>query len=209
MIRQNETRSGAAPLALWLASASPRRASLLRGAGIAFRVMRSRAIECPRRSETPGACARRHAAEKAREVAARLPARPNDTPCLVLGADTVVAIEGRILGKPRDAADARRMLRLLSGKPHQVWTGVCLLRCSKGRATVERAWVSRTEVRFRALTPSDIAAYVAGGEPMDKAGAYAIQGGAAGMVASIRGSYTNVVGLPLSETIEALRAARP
>jgi len=177
---------------LILASTSPRRAELLKSAGFAFEVLRPDADEKLHAGEAPVAYAVRTAREKAESIAAR----PGT---VVLGADTVVAVEGRILGKPADAHDAERMLRLLSGKLHEVITGVCLRSPEK---TV--CFHAATAVLFRDLSDEEIAAYVATGDPLDKAGAYAIQNGAAGMVRRIDGSYSNVVGLPLCEVIEAL-----
>lgn len=124
---------------------------------------------------------------------------------LVLAADTVVVVDEEPWGKPTDAEDARRMLRRLSGRSHEVVTGFCVVCAGAERHAVEA--VVGTEVRFRVLSPEEIERYVATGEPMDKAGAYAIQGGAAGMVRGIFGSYTNVVGLPLAEVLEAIDAA--
>lgn len=177
---------------LILASTSPRRAELLRSAGLAFEVARPDADEKLHIGETPVEYAVRAAREKAQSFSI-----PPDT--LVLGADTVVAAEGRILGKPVDADDAKAMLRLLSGKIHEVITGVCLHSIKK---TI--CFHAATTVLFRDLSEEEIEAYVASGDPLDKAGAYAIQNGAAGMVRRIDGSYSNVVGLPLCEVIEAL-----
>lgn len=145
-------------------------------------------------SETPAQVVERLSLAKARAVRAL---RPD---AAVLAADTVVAISGRVLGKPRDRADAVGMLRSLSGATHEVWTGVTLI--AGGDETV---FSVRTRVTFRELSGDEIGAYVDGGEPMDKAGAYAIQGGAAGFVSTIDGSWTNVVGLPVEETLSALR----
>jgi len=179
---------------LILASTSPRRAELLKSAGLAFEVVRPDADEKLRTGETPV----EYAVRTAREKAESLSVPPNT---VLLGADTVVAIEGQILGKPADDNDARAMLRLLSGKMHEVITGVCL-RSSEKSVCFHVA----TAVLFRALSEEEISAYVATGDPLDKAGAYAIQNGAAGMVRRIDGSYSNVVGLPLCEVIEALEA---
>lgn len=144
--------------------------------------------------ETPAQVVERLSLAKARAVRAL---RPD---AAVLAADTVVAISGRVLGKPRDRADAVGMLRSLSGATHEVWTGVTLI--AGGDETV---FSVRTLVTFRELSDDEIGGYVDGGEPMDKAGAYAIQGGAAGFVSTIDGSWTNVVGLPVEETLSALR----
>ena len=113
---------------------------------------------------------------------------------VVLAADTLVAVDGAALGMPADEAEARAMLRRLSGREHEVFTGVCVMDAATGRQTVH---AERTGVSFRALTEEEIAAYVATGEPMDKAGAYGIQGGASAFVESISGSYENVMGLPV------------
>ncbi len=172
---------------LVLASASPRRAELLRAAGIEFDVMVADVDESIRSGETPAQHVGRLAEEKARRVLPRADRRP------VLGADTVVVVDDQILGKPADAADAARMLRLLSGRRHQVITGVA----SRSEMRNKARW-RRTTVEFAALNDADIAAYVASGEPMDKAGAYAIQGLASRFVTRIEGSYSNVVGLPVA-----------
>lgn len=177
---------------LILASTSPRRVELLKSAGFVFEVLRPDAAEILHAGELPVEYAVRTAREKAGSIRAVSGA-------IILGADTVVAIEGRILGKPADANDAKAMLHLLSGKMHEVITGVCLRSAEK---TV--CFHAATAVQFRDLSDEEIAAYVATGDPLDKAGAYAIQNGAAGMVRRIDGSYSNVVGLPLCEVIEAL-----
>ncbi len=174
---------------LILASASPRRTELLRQAGIAHRVIESDSgAESIPEGLPPAGSAVHLALQKARRVAAGL------REGVVLGADTVVLLGDEILGKPRDAADACRMLRRLSGTEHRVITGIALVEVSTER------WLSsfaETRVWMRALEPEMIAAYVATGEAMDKAGAYGIQGKAAVFVERIDGSYTNVVGLPL------------
>ena len=190
---------------LILASASPRRADLLRSAGIDFDVIHADVDESVLPGETPEQHVRRLADAKARAVLARVGARP------VLGADTVVVVDGQILGKPRDDGDARRMLRLLSGRQHVVMTGVCLLSrdgpgpaeagyCGRSQAKTEAGHyvdVTVTTVEFAALTDAEIDGYVASGEPADKAGAYAVQGLASRFVTRIDGSYSNVVGLPV------------
>jgi len=183
---------------LILASASPRRQELLRGAGIAFEVHPAHIAEERAADEAPRAYASRLAQEKAQAVAAKFPGR------FVLGADTiVVAGNGNdVLEKPRDAADAARMLRLLSGRGHEVTTAVSLASPEGGVDTR----CATTEVFFRELREEEIERYVAGGEPMDKAGAYAIQGGAGQCVKRIEGEYSNVVGLPVSLVTEILRS---
>lgn len=179
-----------------LASASPRRAELLESAGIRFSVVPGHIDETPLPGEDPVDHVLRLAREKGAEVAAREDGR------YFIGADTIVLCDGEIMGKPRDYGDARRMLLKLSGRTHQVITGFAVLDRESGR-TVCRS-VS-TDVTFKPLSDGEIDAYVATGCPLDKAGAYAIQGGAAYMVARISGSYTNVVGLPLCEVVGVLR----
>ena len=171
-----------------LASASPRRAELLRAAGIPFEVAVADVDESQHPGEDAEAYVRRVAAAKAARVAASHPGRP------VLGADTTVVLDGEVLGKPLDAAEAVAMLGRLSGRSHRVLTGVCLIGAD-GRAETS---VACTTVEFRAVTASEIERYVASGEPMDKAGAYAIQGGAGGFVTRIDGDFDNVVGLPVA-----------
>ena len=181
---------------LILASASPRRQELLRGAGIAFEVLPAHIAEERLAHEAPRAYACRLAQEKAQAVAAKSPGR------FVLGADTIVVAGGEVLEKPQDAADAARMLHLLSGRGHEVTTAVSLV-SPEGAADTRCA---TTEVFFRKLEEQEIERYVAGGEPMDKAGAYAIQGGAGPWVQRIEGEYSNVVGLPVSLVTEMLRS---
>ena len=181
-------------MALILASASPRRQELLRNAGIAFTVETADVPERRRPHESPLVFARRLAREKAAAVFAR---HPQD---FVLGADTIVVVGRAILGKPRDAADARRMLRRLSGRTHRVITAVCLL----GPA-VEDTRAQTTRVTFAQLTEPEIRAYVSSGEPLDKAGAYAIQGLASRWISGIEGCYFNVVGLPVPLVYAMLR----
>jgi septum formation protein len=171
---------------LILASASPRRHALLLAAGIEHVVRAASIPEELRAEETPAAFVQRLAEEKAHSVQRN----PDD---VVLGADTVVCVDDFILGKPADEEDARRMLRLLSGRDHWVRTGICLL--SPGKCITDCAV---TRVSFERLTESEIQEYTRSGEPNDKAGAYAIQGLAAKFVRSIEGCYYNVVGLPVS-----------
>jgi len=184
-----------APVRLVLASSSPRRRELLATLGVEFEVRPADADETPRVGEAPEPLVLRLALAKARAAA-----RPGE---LVLGADTIVALDGEPLGKPADADAARAMLERLSGRHHQVWTGVALVERSAVGAR-ERALAVVTDVVFRTLEPAEIDAYVASGEPLDRAGAYAIQGGAAAFVASVDGSWSNVVGLPVGAVRELL-----
>jgi septum formation protein len=181
------------PLPVVLASASPRRVEFLRRLVEEFEVLPADLDETPHPGEAPKEMALRLATEKARHVALLRPA------ALVIGADTVVEIGGKSLGKPTDPLDAGRMLQELSGKWHQVITGVCMI----APGHIER-FAETTEVLFRQVTPEEIRAYVQTGEPMDKAGAYAIQGGAASFVDGIKGSLTNVIGFPLEEVKKRL-----
>ena len=170
-----------------LASRSPRRAELLTAAGIFFEVLAADIDETPHPNETPAAYVERLAIDKARAVLALRPG------ARVLGADTTVTIDGEILGKPVDAGDAARMLRKLSGRPHDVHTGVALVSAAGVRSDVET-----TRVWFAPMTDEDISWYVGTGEPVDRAGAYAIQGLASRFIPRIEGSYSNVVGLPVA-----------
>jgi len=180
--------------AIVLASASPRRRELLTAAGFAVTAQPAEVDETPLPGELPAAYVARLARAKAFAVAAR-------AEDMVLGADTTVVVEGDILGKPANDAEAGAMLRRLSGRGHQVLTGVCLRRGERCLAGVET-----TEVWFDPLSEAEIAAYVASGEPRDKAGAYAIQGRAARFIPRINGSYSNVVGLPLATVWRLWRA---
>jgi septum formation protein len=179
---------------LVLASASPRRAQLLEQAGIPFQVDVSDIEEILDPAWSPAEAVVELARQKARDVAVRYPGGE-----VVLAADTVVVVEGRIHGKPRDEADARRMLAALSDRWHEVYTGWCLV-LPEG----ERVGVERTDVHFAPLDEETIARYVATGEPLDKAGAYAIQGRGSLFVDAIRGDYHNVVGLPVHAIGRAL-----
>ena len=182
-----------------LASASPRRAALLEQIRVPFR-MHPSALgdngEAPLAGETAEACARRLALAKARDVAAALQQG------LVVGADTVVTCDERLLGKPRDPAEAQTFLLVLAGRTHQVITGVAVVDAATGRAEVDAAVTGVTMRRFDA---AEAARYVATGEPMDKAGAYGIQGCGALLVEAIQGDYFNVVGLPLVVLAALLR----
>jgi septum formation protein len=208
---------------LILASASPRRQELLRNAGISFEVQPADIDETPKDGEAPHECARRLAREKALVVVL---SRPHD---YVLGADTIVVVDGSILGKPCDAADAARMLRLLSGRTHEVITGVCLagpvasgqwpvvskaetqtaqLQGSTHELRTENRELSTasatTLVTMSDLSDDEIREYVSTGEPLDKAGAYAIQGVASRWITRIEGDYCNVVGLPIALVYQML-----
>jgi septum formation protein len=190
---------------LVLASASPRRQELLRNAGIPFVVQPTDIPEIPEEGEAPRAFAERMAREKALAVFRQ---RPDD---LVLGADTIVVAEAQILGKPRDGVDAVRMLRLLSGRKHQVTTGVCVIGPQprtenlKPETGPEDLRSETSLVTMETLSDEDIRSYVLTGEPMDKAGAYAIQGRASRWISRIEGDYCNVVGLPVSLVYKMLR----
>jgi septum formation protein len=204
---------------LVLASASPRRRELLAQAGFSFEVHPANIPEDPLPGEDPAAYVTRLAREKAQAVFDELSANHklmgapgpdfrtwgttnlNSHSLVVLGADTTVTLDNLILGKPQNPADAARMLRLLSGRTHRVITGVALVTAASTQATAEV-----TTVQFRALSEPEIAAYIATGEPMDKAGAYAIQGRAARWIPRIEGDYSNVVGLPLALVSTLLEA---
>jgi septum formation protein len=193
----NVSESRAVPdRVLILASASPRRADLLHAAGIPFEIRPAHVDERVRPGEDAGTYAMRVAADKARAIEAGAPDRS------VLAADTVVVIDGHILGKPVDAGDARRMLRMLSGRTHQVLTAVALISAGSAAAGTSGAnldvRLEATTVEFAPLSEVEIDWYVATDEPSDKAGAYAIQGLASRFVTRIEGSYSNVVGLPVS-----------
>jgi septum formation protein len=182
-----------------LASQSPRRRYLLERAGLKFSVIPSGVDEKSIPAGDPDAYVRALAEAKAGDIAGRYPES------WVIGADTIVVVDGRILGKPRSGADAKQMLRSLSGRVHQVLTGYCIRHAASGTCFAD---TSRTEVRFKSLVPAEIDWYVATGEPFDKAGAYAIQGIGTFLVKTINGSYTNVVGLPVCEIIEFLIRSR-
>jgi len=182
---------------LILASASPRRQELLRNAGIPFTAQPADVNETPLAGEAPRDCAERLAREKALAVFRNQPQH------WVLGADTIVVIDDTILGKPRDANDAVRMLRLLSGRVHAVISGVCVVGpvASETKTTASET----TLVTMREITDDEIRDYIATGEPMDKAGAYAIQGIASRWIPRIEGDYSNVVGLPVALVYRMLR----
>ncbi len=187
---------------LILASASPRRQELLRAAGIPFTVQPAPIPEEPKPGEAPTEFSERLAYEKARVVWDQLPAPEKTKPTLVLGADTIVVVDQHLLGKPADADDAARMLRLISGRTHEVTTSVCLL--GDG---VEDVRSETTLVTVGEISEQEVRDYVASGEPMDKAGAYAIQGVASRWIPRIQGCYFNVVGLPVPLLYRMLQRA--
>jgi len=182
---------------LVLASASPRRADLLRAAGFVFDTLAVDVDERVRPGEPPGVYVRRLAMEKSARAMGLVTVSRMPDQVVVLGADTTVVIDGEILGKPRDGPDAERMLRRLSGRRHEVMTGVSLR-----RGIAELGTVVTTAVVCSPLTDADVAWYVASGEGLDKAGGYAIQGLASRFMPRIEGSYSNVVGLPIACVFE-------
>lgn len=189
---------------LILASASPRRRELLTQAGLKFSVAAANLNEDLLPDEAAAAYVQRLAEEKAQAVwNARRASDTPDDPLLVLGADTCVVCDGHILGKPADTTDARRMLELLSGRTHAVLTGLAVITSRKIARDVEI-----TQVTFNQLNDREIAQYIANGEPLDKAGAYAIQGYAARWIPRIEGCYFNVMGLPIARTVALLVEAQ-
>lgn len=189
---------------LILASASPRRRELLSQAGFEFQIEAANLSEDLLADEAAAAYVQRLAEEKAQSVwNANREHDSVDDPLFVLGADTCVVSEGRILGKPANAADACRMLELLRGRTHAVMTGLAVVTAARVVRGVEI-----TQVTFNQITDEEIADYVRGGEPMDKAGAYAVQGFAARWIPRIEGCYFNVVGLPIARTVQLLVEAR-
>ena len=183
-----------------LASGSPRRKELLEQAGISFIIKVSEADETITKKE-PWEVVMELAARKARAVTE---SGLEEEDVIVIGADTVVAVDGKILGKPHSKEEAEEMLRLLSGRVHQVCTGVALLSRNQG-SWRERTFYEETQVEMYPITEEEIREYVATGEPMDKAGAYGIQGRAAIFVKGIQGDYNNVVGLPVSRLYQELK----
>lgn len=179
-----------------LASSSPRRRELLRLLGLDFEVIPGKEVEYPYSGGDPAAYAQDLALRKARAVAGLAGEG------LVIGADTIVLLDGRVLGKPKDEQEAEEMLSLLSGRKHQVITGVAVVEAQSGRSSLRAV---KTEVAFRPLSREEIRAYIATGEPLDKAGAYGIQGYGAILVERVEGCYFNVVGLPLATLVEMLR----
>lgn len=182
---------------LILASGSPRRAEILRDAGVTFSVLTSPVDETPYPGESPEQLVQRLSDAKAELAAAHL-----GDPAIVIAADTVVVLDNKILGKPRSTDDARQMLEQLSGRTHSVLTGVSLIRLPD---FARCQFVESTLVHFARLTRDDITRYLATAEPYDKAGAYAIQGHAGRFIPQIEGCYFNVVGLPLTRLLASLR----
>ncbi|HET7108844.1 MAG TPA: Maf family protein [Candidatus Acidoferrum sp.] len=183
---------------LILASSSLRRAEILADAGLPFTVLSSPVDESPVPGEAPAALVQRLAKAKADIVTARAVG-----PAILLGADTVVVFDDKILGKPRSTEEARHMLQQLSGRTHSVLTGVALIRLPDGE---RRQFVESTLVHFRPITEAELSSYLATGEPYDKAGAYGIQGPAGRYIPRIEGCYFNVVGLPLSRVVTELQS---
>jgi septum formation protein len=182
---------------LILASSSPRRVEILRQAGIPFEVVAPAVHETAYDGEAPVDLVRRLAAEKARAAAAQVRG-----PALVVGADTLVLLDGQVYGKPATAEEAAAMFRHYSGRTHEVVTGIAVLRLPEGTLRVEH---ENTRVTFATMSEDEIADYIASGEPFDKAGAYAIQGRGGRYVTRIKGCYFNVMGLPLSLLYRMLR----
>ncbi|GIP31361.1 nucleoside triphosphate pyrophosphatase [Paenibacillus sp. J2TS4] len=186
---------------LILASTSPRRRELIRNLGLPYEVMASEADETIEDGLTPGQIVETLSERKARAVYERLPAGPPRQ--IVVGSDTIVVYNGRVLGKPEDRNDARRMLQMLQGSTHQVYTGIACIETGTGKSLIAHRM---TKVVIKPLTESQIDHYIATGEPMDKAGSYAIQGIGATMVESIEGDYFNVVGLSLNLLSDMLQS---
>lgn len=189
-----------------LASGSPRRKELLAQAGYDFVIEVSDADENIQ-ADSPGTLVEELSHRKAGAVAKQhmAAAAPGQEMYTIIGADTVVAVDGRVLGKPDGEEGAVEMLRSLSGRTHQVYTGVSLLLLEEGRLVAEEKFHVCTDVTMREISDEEIRWYVSTGEPMDKAGAYGIQGKAAVFISGIHGDYYNVVGLPLCETVSRLR----
>ncbi|HOW57682.1 MAG TPA: Maf family protein [Smithellaceae bacterium] len=180
---------------LILASASPRRQELLEAAGLNFQIVPAHVNEAYREGETPGSHVKRLACDKAAAVAKKYPES------WVLGADTIVVIDDMILGKPKSRMQAKRMLERLSGRFHKVFTGFAVVRAA---AHIQKAKIIQTSVQFKKINPQEMEWYISCPEPYDKAGGYAAQGRGACFIKSLRGSYTNVIGLPVCEVMDEL-----
>lgn len=203
--RPQKSKAATGKPRLILASSSPRRREMFEAMGVEYCVVEPRVAEVPRHEETPVEYALRNSREKAHNVAQGGSADVSERGgCVIVAADTIVVLENRILGKPENEEHARAMLRALSGKPHEVVTGLCVLRVRGASVLREKTQAVRTRVVFKELSADEIDAYIRTREPMDKAGAYAIQGAGGFLVREITGSYTNVVGLPLCELVELL-----
>lgn len=179
-----------------LASASPRRQELLRSVGLKFKTIPAHINEIYLDGESPQQHVKRLASDKAMVIAKKYPK------AMVLGADTIVVIDGLILGKPKNKTQARKMLQKLSGREHKVFTGFTIAHVD---ANIHRTKIIQSAVQFKKISPKEMDWYVACDEPYDKAGGYAVQGKGAYFIQSIRGSYTNVIGLPLCEVLEELK----
>ena len=188
------TISLSAPLVL--ASASPRRQELLRFAGLKFKTIPAHVDENYSEGETPQQHVRRLAQEKALLIARKYPR------AWVLGADTIVVIDGLILGKPKNKTQAKEMLKKLSGREHKVFTGFTIAHVA---SKIKQTKVIQSVVKFKMISAAELEGYIACDEPYDKAGGYAVQGRGAYLIQAIRGSYTNVIGLPLCEVLETLK----
>jgi septum formation protein len=193
-------KAGYSCMKLILASASPRRAEVLRDSGVGFEIFATHVEEAAHPGESARTMVSRLAEAKSRAAAEQIDGVRGG--CIVIGADTAVELDGEIFGKPRDAAHAGKMLAALAGRTHRVLTGIFLIRLPDGAT---REAVEATSVTFAPVTRAEIDAYVAGGEPMDKAGAYGIQGVAGRYISKIEGCYFNVVGLPLARLYALLR----
>ncbi len=187
-------------VALCLASASPRRLGLLEALGFEVQVVHPKCDETPEVGEGPEQLVERLSQLKASSIELE-----RDDPRPILGADTIVVSGGDILGKPRGAADAHRLLLSLQGRAHRVISGYCVLQMTPGGERICTTGTASSEVWFRSLSSAEISAYVETGEGLDKAGGYGIQGLGAALVREVRGSYSNVVGLPLEPVLELLR----
>ena len=185
-----------------LASASPRRKMLLEQIGIFPRIIPSRIEEKVTKTE-PSEVVMELSSMKAEDIAYRYQEQTGEG--IVIGADTVVAAEGRILGKPADEKEAVRMIAMLQGRGHQVYTGVTLIRIREGKVQEKCTFAEETEVFVYPMDEEEIAAYVKSGDPMDKAGAYGIQGAFAAYIKGIKGDYSNVVGLPVGRTYQEMK----
>lgn len=190
--------------ALVLASSSPRRQELIRSLGLPVTIRVSNADETVADKLAPGEIVGQLSLRKASAVFERLTEEERASHFAIVGSDTIVVLDGQVLNKPEDAADAHRMLSMLQGRSHQVYSGLCLIDCASGHHTVKH---SMTSVHMKPVSSEQIGRYIESGEPMDKAGAYAIQGLGATLIDRIEGDYFTVVGLPLSLLSDMLSEA--